>query len=344
MSLYLSLSLFLYIYMYIYASVAILAQVRISHLLISYRPAIFSIFDRPRVALSSSLCHYTMAFSWSNAEKQQQFDQLYSAATDAKETGQLVGVVYEMLDILKDSGYAYIEDMHPLHMGIHPANRSGKKMVAVTFQKKGFKIKKSGFTFKLCGPDKAVAFEDDPVTHNCELHTVWVAGSEEFGNYKPGTVRAGSVGCSHLNQWLAAVVSGAKSKYPELCDQNSDRFSTRLLGAANKQLAAALANGLKWTVIKSCIERMYPQLPSILQRALNVEHHIGEGDRYRICYIYIERERERLPWMYIYTATQDITRAIICIYGCMHHRYLGICVYMYHNTFVASTSNLQHVS
>ena len=39
----------------------------------------------------------------------------------------------------------------------------------------------------------------------------------------------------------------------------------------------ALDLGLRWTVITYVIEKEFPRLPQIFQRALNVEHHVGEG-------------------------------------------------------------------
>ena len=43
-------------------------------------------------------------------------------------------------------------------------------------------------------------------------------------------------------------------------------------------LADVLDQGLEWTVINHCIGVDFPQLADFVQRALNVEHHIGEGE------------------------------------------------------------------
>ena len=145
--------------------------------------------------------------------------------------------------------------------------------------KKGSKIYNVGFNLKLCGPDKAVAFENNPKTKHCEVNTLEVTkGSPLFAKYKPGNIRGGSCGCSHLNQWLAAVADGTQTPFPKnLADHGSDNISTRRVMEHNEQLATTLEKGLTWTMIKWEIEEAYPQLPHIFQRALNVEHHIGEG-------------------------------------------------------------------
>ena len=42
-------------------------------------------------------------------------------------------------------------------------------------------------------------------------------------------------------------------------------------------LKSILETGLKWTVIGSDMEMQFPKLPHLIQKSLNVEHHIGEG-------------------------------------------------------------------
>ena len=44
------------------------------------------------------------------------------------------------------------------------------------------------------------------------------------------------------------------------------------------QFASTIDMGLKWTVIPYKIESRFPQLPHFFQKALNSEHHIGEGE------------------------------------------------------------------
>ena len=72
-------------------------------------------------------------------------------------------------------------------------------MLGADMASKGAKIVNVGFTFKLCGKDRAIAFENSPVTNHCELYTIeTTVGNPMFYQYKANTVRAGSVGCGHL--------------------------------------------------------------------------------------------------------------------------------------------------
>ena len=43
-------------------------------------------------------------------------------------------------------------------------------MLGADMASKGAKIVNVGFTFKLCGKDRAIACENSPVTNHCELH------------------------------------------------------------------------------------------------------------------------------------------------------------------------------
>ena len=48
-----------------------------------------------------------------------------------------------------------------------------------------------------------------------------------------------------------------------------------------------LNGGLKWTYIRPHVEALYPKLPFLLQKALNVEHHVGEGPHGQMVASYI---------------------------------------------------------
>ena len=226
--------------------------------------------------------------TWNDIEVKAEFETLYNKCVDAGESeeAEIVKSMYDMIDKLKADGGAYVTDLHPRFVGIHPSNRSGKKMSGRAFQKKGNKVCKGGFSLRLCSKDKAIAVEANG--KDVEEHTMWiVAGQPEFGKYNLNEIRVGSCGCSHLNQYLLAVSSNAKCVDPAFCEPGTDKFNIRIRRPTNADLAHALEKGLEWTVIKASVARAYPAFPGMLQRALNVEHHIGEGDRSYHLYRYM---------------------------------------------------------
>ena len=54
-------------------------------------------------------------------------------------------------------------------------------------------------------------------------------------------------------------------------------MSATFLASHDDNLKPALSRGLRWTLISWRTEANYPLLPNFAQRALNVEHHVGEG-------------------------------------------------------------------
>ena len=91
-------------------------------------------------------------------------------------------------------------------------------------------------------------------------------------------MRAGSVGCGHLNQFLAAISCDATTTEQSLQVPNKQIIDSHRIKSANRDLACAVEEGLEWTIIKHQVENRYPELPELIQRALNVEHHVGKGE------------------------------------------------------------------
>ena len=50
------------------------------------------------------------------------------------------------------------------------------------------------------------------------------------------------------------------------------------LSREQPELQSILETGLKWPLISHEVEVQWPKLPHLIQKALNVDHHIGEGE------------------------------------------------------------------
>ena len=212
------------------------------------------------------------------AEAKREFDSLYHKATQVADDSKLVAIVFKMIDMLAAADEGYETYVKPNHMGIHPKNRCGKKMQPLVMHKKGKQIQAVGFTPKLCQTDRAIAFEENTRTRAIEKHTLLITEtSDMFQSYKPGAIRAGNTGCGHLNQWIGAMAQGARCPYEHLCMPGTDKMCKRRVCNHNKDLEQAVEQGLKWFLIKASIEEQYPDMPELVQRTLNVEHHIGVG-------------------------------------------------------------------
>ena len=219
-----------------------------------------------------------MGFS---SESLEEFKALYQAAITAEDT-RLVQLKDTMLKLLVDNAEARVKLVQPKAMVPHPKNRGGSKMQWSKIYEKGSKIINVGVSLAECGPNKAVAFEEDHKSRNmARAHIALCKTSPYYALYEdPDLVEVGSVGCGHWNRMLACILDRrpVPPKYQaKLCEAGKTHLDPDRLSRDQPALKHLLECGLKTTVIKKSIEDRFPALPNLLQKALNVEHHIGEG-------------------------------------------------------------------
>ena len=212
-----------------------------------------------------------------NASWQTKFDALYSQATTS-DNNKIVQIADKLLTILKENGQSSVIRLNNAAIGVHPANRGGKLLSIADVHSKGSAICAAGFAFRHCGPDRAVAFEIDPTNNHIQSATQRLTGSDNFPTIDPATIKVGTVGCSHLAQFLNCVAGEVKTHETSLCRPGETHISRSHLVDNDAVLGVAINEGLSWTVINWQMEEQYPLLPDLLSRSLNVEHHIARGE------------------------------------------------------------------
>ena len=214
-----------------------------------------------------------------NAQQKMEFDKNYNAALGANEGARLVMLKDNMLNLMVDANVARVKHMHAKSVVPHSMNRGGAKMQWKQIFKKGSKIINVGVSIQECGPKKAVAFETDKKT--ALAHIELCKTSVHYPSYTDtDMVEAASVGCGHWNQFLACIQDGIEVPLEfrkSLCSAGGTKLDGTMLCRDQPALKKILENGLQFTVIKSNMQEEYPKLATILQKALNTEHHIGEG-------------------------------------------------------------------
>ena len=214
------------------------------------------------------------------------FQQLYAEVTAATDQTKLVQLVDRMLDLLVDSGEAVVKNVGVSRVVPHKDNRGGAMMEAHKVYAKGAKIMNVGFSLGRCDPKRAVAFQVKPGDDRDVKKFVELANqSPNFATFDSEAVEACSVGCGHLNQFLAAIV--AECEVPSEFVDHPDLFGAQrgskldkhyLCKIQGKELQSTVDIGLKWTFIPYKFEKNFPKLPHVIQKALNTEHHIAEGE------------------------------------------------------------------
>ena len=201
--------------------------------------------------ISIPIIFATMGFSKPAFQK---FSSLYNAAVAADDT-RLVQIKDQMLKLLVDNEEARVKFVYPKAMVPHPKNRGGSRMQWSKIYEKGAKIISVGVSLLECGPDKAIAFEEDQRTrHMAHRHIELCKTSPYYARYEdPDQVEAGSVGCGHWNQMLACILD--RRPVPEkfrakLCEPGKANLDPDRLSRDQPALKQLLENGLKTTVIK----------------------------------------------------------------------------------------------
>ena len=144
------------------------------------------------------------------------------------------------------------------------------------------KIVTVGVSKKACGPDRAVCFllpEKD--RSSAKAHVELCKTSPHYAKYVDERIVDGaSVGCGHWNQGLANIedeILVPEQFRSRLCEQGKTHLDKERLQKMQPVQRDILDTGLKWFCIRSDVATEFPQTANILQKALNVEHHIGEG-------------------------------------------------------------------
>ena len=92
-------------------------------------------------------------------------------------------------------------------------------------------------------------------------------------------IRYGSLGGGHLNQFLTSVNARRLTSEAFLWEHTGAHIVDKArLCASDPVLDNLCHNGLTWTIIPHSIGSAFPLLADMVQKALNVEHHIGEGE------------------------------------------------------------------
>ena len=131
---------------------------------------------------------------------------------------------------------------------------------------KGAKILGVGFSLTKCDPTRAVAFQLHPLsTHTLDKFMAVTSTSPVLANFDPQLIECASVGCGHLNQFLAAVHD--ELVVPEEFKNNEDLMGKggghkldklNIIKRDGKDLGMVLERGLEWTVVNYRIEVKFP--------------------------------------------------------------------------------------
>ena len=176
-----------------------------------------------------------------------------------------VSAVHTVTAHLLKFDLAYRLQIPPSQMGTSTYNRDGYGLSPITVHNVGKKIAQLGFCWEACS--HAICIEDD------RKSTIAIF-SEMLSKRNPGLapmlkslIKYGSLSCSHTTHFCAAAVAGVPSTDPYLSVDG--RLSQSLIGGRCANFSEAMTKGLKWLVLKSEVQEMYPDFCPLVQYAMN---------------------------------------------------------------------------
>ena len=235
-----------------------------------------------RASVHQYICDYLiMAHLFIDQSAYLSFKAAYDASADTSGTASSAIVAHydTMMAAMTKSGMVQELLLPPHVVGVHPANRGGKLMSAPAMMARGARIFGVGMSKALCGPSKCVCMEDPPTSTATFDRMVKTHASNTHMFAAPSRmIRYGSLGGSHLNQFLTCVNAMTHTNEPILQKKSEPVIDKDRLFHADPVLAEACTQGLRWSVIHHSMGTAFPYLADMVQKALNTEHHIGSGE------------------------------------------------------------------
>jgi len=171
-------------------------------------------------------------------------------------------------------GYCFTREMHVKSMGIHPANRGNTGVHAGRAQTRVDTIFMAGYSDAAIR-DNLIGIEDNPMTKHIEKFTLeQCATSPAYACYKEGEVRGGTLGAGHATHGFAQLHDERPCDIPRI---SKDGKMSQVTVFEDPGIKKAVTCGLRFKMLRWEIEAAHPQIPEIIQAALNTVTQIAEG-------------------------------------------------------------------
>ena len=229
--------------------------------------------------------HSAMAHLFKDNDTYERFKRAYDASADISDgaASNIVANYDQMMSCMTESGMVQELLLPPHVVGVHVANRGGKMMSGAAMMARGARIVTVGTSKALCGPSRCVCMEDPPNSTITYDRMVQTAASCPMFAKPSKLIKYGSLGGSHLNAFLNSVNAMCPTTESVLQQTFTDVGATSPIDKArifnsDRVLADICTQGLRWSVVHHSMGTTFPMLADMIQKALNTEHHIGQGE------------------------------------------------------------------
>ena len=215
--------------------------------------------------------------SWPH-EDAKAFASLMSPCQTADADAKFVTLIDEMMLIAVRCGAVRTLRLGVDDVGVSPFNRNKKLLSGRDVHTLASNLAKVGFSWQRCGPQRAIAMQENPRTKEIAAATTKLCEDPLIAPMGKAMPLAGSLGCGHLNQSLRLHKHKHHTPIVDLQEHGGARLDTDRLCADDPQLRKARDEGLVWQMIEYRLQEQYPDLSGFISSALNVENAVARAE------------------------------------------------------------------
>ena len=194
-------------------------------------------------------------------------------ACEAEELG-MVQAADRIEACLEQKGLLKHMTLNPTLVGVDPANRASEGVNTIEVGLLAGDIAEVGWSWAACA--HATCIEQAPNDSSIEEFNVALASGSALAPVEPGSIRFGSLACSHTNMALRAIAAGCASNNALISDGKN--FSLPRVEQRDPEFARAVRVGLSWRVYSWKVRDLYPEVPGIVQAARNLGSSLNRSE------------------------------------------------------------------
>ncbi|CAK0863772.1 unnamed protein product [Prorocentrum cordatum] len=197
---------------------------------------------------------------------------------ESKESAGNVELKDRILAVCHKYQHSYQQVFHCKQVGAMESNRGGESVQWRRAHGRVQVIKTSGFSLATI-MNNAAAGEDNPYTKEYAKYTVKQCAKHPcFAKYQEDEIRIGAWGATHGLHGFACVHDRVKSEYESLTKDGYMDLDVVCNRDKRGLLRDAIANGVKFTVVKWVVHAALPMVAKIVGDALNTVQQTSEGE------------------------------------------------------------------
>ena len=177
----------------------------------------------------------------------------------------------KLKETMVQAGLAWPRTEVPSQVLCHPTNRAGIMLNAWDVHAKGAKMLELGIAMNKIQESVAFEVSTKGSTKQQQLQANIQLVESSHNQLAPVTGQERLLSCSssHLVAFCKAVLHGCQTQEPSLKAKTNGQLSLAALANSQDGLVTMCEQGWTWLVVSSLVEEAFPDLPTLVQQALN---------------------------------------------------------------------------